>query len=133
MVTRAGPGPSFAAAFGARLRSLRDQRGWTQANLAEAVGAYASQISKYESGEVMPEGETLAALADALDVSLDELVLGRTAANCQDVPHARLHASIRELERLGDPQSIEVAATLIEALTTQVRQSTMAMRSYRRS
>ena len=70
---------SFAAELGARLRASREKRGLTQQQLAEGIDTYAPQISKYESGEVVPEGETLAALAVVLEVSLDELILGRPA------------------------------------------------------
>lgn len=54
-------GKPFAAQFGARLRRARDRRGRTQAQLADAIGAYASQISNYENGEKVPEGETIVA------------------------------------------------------------------------
>ena len=69
--------PSLAAEFGARLRSLRDLRGLTQQQLADRLKAAKSRISRYESGSALPEAETLVTLAEVLEVSIDELLLGR--------------------------------------------------------
>lgn len=109
---------SIATEFGARLRLVREKRGFTQIKLAQAIGAYASQVSKYETGEVMPEGETLATLAEVLDVSLDELVLGRAADRPDDVRNARLRASVRHLEELQDRRLLDVAITVIDGLVS---------------
>jgi len=91
---------SFAEAFGARLREIREKRGLTQQQLAHALHIHRPQITQYESGAVVPEGETLAALGAVLEVSLDELILGRPSEKPDDVRDARLRASIRELEEL---------------------------------
>jgi len=116
---------SFAAEFGARLRASREKRGLTQQQLAEGIDTYAPQISKYESGEVVPEGETLAALAVVLEVSLDELILGRPADRPDDVRDVRLRASVRELEELHDRPLIDVAVTVIDSLVVQAHQSAL--------
>ena len=113
-----------------RLRASREKRGLTQQQLAEGIDTYAPQISKYESGE--PEGETLAALAAVLEVSLDALILGRPADRPDDVRDVRL-PSIRELEELHDRPSIDVAVTVIDALVAQAHQSALCERvSHRR-
>jgi transcriptional regulator with XRE-family HTH domain len=109
-------GASFAAEFGARLRAIREKRGETQSSLADGIRTYASQISKYETGEVVPGGETLAALAEVLSVSLDELVLGRTNGQPEEVHDGRLRLSVRALEELGNRRLTEVAVTVINAL-----------------
>lgn len=119
---------SFAAEFGARLRAAREKRGLTQQQLAEGIDTYAPQISKYESGEVVPEGETLAALSAVLDVSLDELVLGRPTDRPDDVRDVRLRASVRELEELKDRHLVDVAVTVIDSLVVQAHQSALQER-----
>jgi len=116
-------GPSFATEFGARLRAIREKRGFTQSQLAEAIGTYAPQISKYETGEVVPEGETLAALAEVMDVSLDELVLGRSNDRADDVRDARLRTSVRALEETADRRMLDMAATMINGLVLQAHQA----------
>ncbi len=60
-------------AFGDNLRRLRRERGFTQTDLAEKVGAWFTAISNIERGESVPSLEMAMKLADALDVSLDEL------------------------------------------------------------
>ncbi|CAL9546594.1 hypothetical protein SUDANB175_04352 [Streptomyces sp. enrichment culture] len=48
------PEASAAAAFGDRLRRLRDERGWTQEQLAERCGCTDSHISAVETGRRPP-------------------------------------------------------------------------------
>jgi transcriptional regulator with XRE-family HTH domain len=48
------PEKSPSAAFGLRLRSLRDGRGWTQDELAERMGCSATHISAVETGRRPP-------------------------------------------------------------------------------
>jgi transcriptional regulator with XRE-family HTH domain len=61
-------------AVGPRLRSLRQERGTTLAELAEATGISVSTLSRLESGKRRPTLELLLPLAGALEVALDELV-----------------------------------------------------------
>jgi transcriptional regulator with XRE-family HTH domain len=62
------------AAVGPRLRSLRQQRGTTLADLAAATGISVSTLSRLESGQRRPNLELLLPLAQAHGVPLDELV-----------------------------------------------------------
>jgi transcriptional regulator with XRE-family HTH domain len=62
------------AAVGPRLRSLRQQRGTTLADLATATGISVSTLSRLESGQRRPNLELLLPLARAHGVPLDELV-----------------------------------------------------------
>ncbi|ANW20778.1 helix-turn-helix domain-containing protein [Streptomyces clavuligerus] len=48
------PEKSPRAAFGARLRTLRDERGWTQEELAQRIGCSATHISAIETGRRPP-------------------------------------------------------------------------------
>lgn len=48
------PGSSPVAAFGERLRRLRDERGWTQDELAERTGYSGTHISAVETGRRSP-------------------------------------------------------------------------------
>ncbi|GGY50210.1 helix-turn-helix domain-containing protein [Streptomyces anulatus] len=57
------PERSASAAFGALLRSLRDERGWTQDELAARMGCSGAHISAVETGRRSPTGP-FAARAD---------------------------------------------------------------------
>src|SRR3984893_2309808 len=59
---------------GPRLRSTRQRRGATLAELSETTGISASTLSRLESGGRKPTLELLLALARAYQVPLDELV-----------------------------------------------------------
>lgn len=123
---------TFGAEFGARLRAARERRGLTQQQLAVEVGTYAPRISRYESGAVIPEGETLAAIAEALDVSLDELVLGRPREQPDDVRDVRLRASVRELEAIEDRRFVDAALMVIDAFVVQAQHEATHARVVRR-
>lgn len=60
--------------IGERIRAFREIKRWKQKNLAEATGILAACISLYESGKAIPGTFNLIAIADALEVSLDDLV-----------------------------------------------------------
>ncbi len=64
--------------LGQRIRELRTQRAerWTQEDLAERARISVSFLSMIERGERVAHVETLASLADALDVPLSELFSG---------------------------------------------------------
>ncbi|MFG2601370.1 helix-turn-helix transcriptional regulator [Streptomyces sp. NPDC048462] len=66
------PGRSPSAAFGALLRSLRDERGWTQDELARRIGCSGAHISAVETGRRTPT-QQFAASADRALGSGDRL------------------------------------------------------------
>lgn len=59
--------------FEERLVQLRKARGMSQEELAEKVGVSRQAVSKWETGDAQPDYVKLMALADALEVSLDDL------------------------------------------------------------
>ncbi|MEV3981531.1 helix-turn-helix domain-containing protein [Nonomuraea sp. NPDC049758] len=61
-------------AVGPRLRALRQRRGVTLTQLAEATGISVSTLSRLESGGRRPTLELLLSLARAHQVPLDELI-----------------------------------------------------------
>lgn len=61
---------------GERIRALRQQRNLNQEQLAELANLNRVTIAKYESGRVEPGAQALARIADAMDVTVDE-ILGR--------------------------------------------------------
>ena len=71
-----------------RIRQLRQEKQWTQAELGQKVGVHQKQVSAYERGANVPSTEVLIKLAEAFDVSLDYLAFeakGQTAKiNIQD-------------------------------------------------
>ena len=57
-----------------RIRELRKSRNITQAVLANDIGVSESTISRWESGNAIPDIEMLCTLSEYFDVSIDELL-----------------------------------------------------------
>ncbi|MGN8875284.1 helix-turn-helix domain-containing protein [Pseudoflavonifractor sp. HCP28S3_F10] len=60
--------------IGEKIRFIRLEKGMTQKQVAERCGMADSAIRKYESGTQTPKIETLRRIAEALDVSIYELL-----------------------------------------------------------
>lgn len=72
---------------GGKIRELRKARGLNQDQLAELASLNRVTIAKYESGKVEPGAHALSRIADALEISADEL-LGRAEPSApSDAPH----------------------------------------------
>ena len=71
-----------------RIRQLRQERRWTQAELGDKVGVHQKQVSAYERGVNVPSTDILIKLAEAFDVTLDYLAFEAKGApgklNIQD-------------------------------------------------
>ncbi len=65
------------------IKLLRQERGWTQAELGRRLNVKDSAISKYENGSLQLSGELLNQLADIFGVSTD-FILGRTKYRTYD-------------------------------------------------
>lgn len=63
--------------FSERLKDLRNEKELTQRELARLLELSSSTIAMYETGQRMPDPETLQKLADFFNVTVDYL-LGRT-------------------------------------------------------
>ena len=60
--------------IGQRIIELREQKGWSQADLARACNKDRQAIEKLENGKVNPTLYTLLEVANALETSLAKLV-----------------------------------------------------------
>ena len=59
--------------FSSRLKELRTQKGYSQSELAKKLGVSKSTISMMEVGSRKPSFETMEAIADFFNVSMDYL------------------------------------------------------------
>lgn len=58
------------------LKAVRKARGMTQQELADAANINRVTIAKYETGQIDPTLDSARKMADALGVTIDELVKG---------------------------------------------------------
>lgn len=68
-------------AFGEFLYTLRKEKGMTQAELASALNVTNKAVSKWETGEAMPETSLLLPIAKIFNVTVDELLKGERSEN----------------------------------------------------
>lgn len=69
----------IAPGLGKRLTELREERGWTQKQLAEKAGVSVAFLSEIENGKRNLSSGKLLHLADELGASLDYLMRGEHA------------------------------------------------------
>ena len=60
--------------LGENIKTLRTQKGYSQEALAEKLHVVRQTVSKWEKGLSVPDAEMLTRLADALEVSVSELL-----------------------------------------------------------
>src|SRR5229473_1957236 len=65
---------TLAHSVAAQVRALREGRGWTQEQLAEAAGLSRDAISRIERGDREPKLVTLEAIASAVGLELAQLL-----------------------------------------------------------
>lgn len=66
---------------GTTIRNLRESRNMTQVELGERIGVSSKTISKWETGKGLPDISLLSPLAQALGISLIELMNGAPIQN----------------------------------------------------
>ena len=63
--------------FNEKLKQLRQNREWTQEELADKLFISRTAVSKWESGRGFPSIESLKAISKVFDISIDELLSNR--------------------------------------------------------
>ena len=82
-----GPAP---VGLGERIKQLRKEAGWSQAELGEKVGTDSQRVSRYENERITPSIDAVVRIAEAFNVSLDYLLV-------ETVPRRPLHAAEHSL------------------------------------
>ena len=65
----------------AAIRQVREKRNMTQAQLAYKIGVSSKTVSKWETGKGLPDVTLLQPLAQALNISVIELMNGEQITN----------------------------------------------------
>lgn len=117
-----GPAPM---ALGDRIRQLRKEAGWSQAELGDKIGTDSQRVNRYETGKITPSLDAIVRIAQALNISIDHLLI-------DDIPRRPLHAAEHHLgDRLAtlDELSGDDLASLLhmlDALVAKNRLKTLA-------
>ena len=95
------------------IAELRDKKGWSQADLATKSSVSRVMIGKYERDEAVPSIDAAKKIADALEVSMDNLV-GEGIYNGFD---KKTLQRFKDLEHLEDDKK----KTLFDLIDTYIR------------
>ena len=104
--------------LGGRIKALRLQKKITQERLAEAAGVGVTHISHIETGKTKLSVQCLLDIANALHVSVDELVCGYTSASS-----VILDREIKELLDDCTPQEKQIILETMKSLKSSLRKS----------
>lgn len=92
--------------IGKNIRFLRQQRNWSQDQLAESLHVTRQTVSNYETGRSRPDVEMLTTLAAALDADVKEEILYAPADR---------EVHIRRLRRLAVSAVVTALLGILEA------------------
>ena len=81
--------------FKERVFQARKAKGFSQEDLAEMIGVSRQAVSKWETGETMPDIEKLIALCNALDLNMEYLALGKESVPSEKIsPRPKLWIAV---------------------------------------
>ena len=101
--------------IGLRIKTMRQSRRMTQADLAKAIDQSPSSITMYETGRRRPDFETLEALADVFNVSLPSIVGDENGYEMD--PHIRIVSGM--MESMSEEQKQQIVAIVRAVVDTQ--------------
>lgn len=113
---------AFFQALGSRIAQARKDRGMTQQALAEALGIAQQTLGHYEVARARIAADLLPRLADALDISLDELLMGQPTIRLPGKrgPASRLEQQLDAVTRLPKAKQ-KVVAELIDSVIVKAQ------------
>ena len=85
--------------IGEKIKDYRKQKGWTQLELGKKIGLGKNAISNYEKGFRTPKKDTMFALAEAFNISIDDLF---PPTSTKEAPETSQKPSDLRLARLTD-------------------------------
>ena len=106
-------------AFGARVKQLRKNQGWSQKQLAGQLHIRFQLLNKYEGGQHIPPPETLIKLASVLGTTVDYLLTGNPQQELPTVDES-LFRRFQVLERFNDDDK-QTVIKLIDAMIAKQR------------
>ena len=90
--------------FSQKLRRLRQEKNWSQENLAEEIGVKRLAIGKYESGQTKPSAETLQKISEVFGVSIDYLLSEDSEKSKGEIKDKTLLEYVAEIEQMNEEE-----------------------------
>jgi transcriptional regulator with XRE-family HTH domain len=94
--------PTASKNFPDRLKSIRNEKGWSQGQLAKKLGIDPQTVSKYERGVIFPTVNMMINLAKAFEITLDDLVFDDRKIDLDAVKNQELIKRFYKVSQLSD-------------------------------
>lgn len=104
--------------FGRRLARLRKDAGYSQRSFADEIGISNRMVAYYEAQTDHPPAHLLPAIADALNITIDQLLARSPIPKRKTPQNERLMRQLRQVEKLPT-RARQSVLEHIEALTTK--------------
>lgn len=88
--------------LGTMISSLRKDKGMTQLELAEIMGVTDKAVSKWERDLSCPDINSIPKLAEILEISVDDLMQGKTETKEQDTKEKKENISRNKVYEIVD-------------------------------
>jgi len=100
--------------LGDRIKRLRQERNWSQAQLAQRLNLHQKQVSGYERNVHVPSVDVLIRLAELLNVSLDYLAFENRddARSATQIADRELLRKMEEVDKLPEADKSAIKAVL---------------------
>lgn len=99
--------------IGDRIKRLRQEKGWSQAQLASKLNTHPKQVSKYERGINLPSTEVLVRMTQIFNVSADYLIFEeRSDKDQSSIADRELVQKLSEIDKLSEQDKAIVKGVL---------------------
>ena len=113
-----GMDDALNANLGKNILRFRKLRQWTQRDLGDLLKVDHSMVARWENGKVFPRSKTIHKIAEALEVTVDDLLTdggGAGVSRIQDPELVELLSQIPILE----PKELEALKTVLSGMLTR--------------
>lgn len=90
--------------FSSNIKLYRTQKGISQEELGGLIEVHPNQLSKYERGQASPSIDVVQRIANALEVSIDQLVFGADVFNAEQLDDRELASLFSKVQKLSNKQ-----------------------------
>jgi transcriptional regulator with XRE-family HTH domain len=116
-------------AIGNKIRRLRQDRNWSQTQLAQKIDINKRFISAYETGKSKPSAKTLQKLAEVFSVSVDYLLSDEQTKNLASVSitDKTLLEYFEEVQQMSEADQ-QAVKTMLEALIIKNKMTSLVQK-----
>jgi len=103
--------------LGERLARIRNEKGFTQTELADKIGIVQNIVSAYEKGRLRLTAEMVIRIAKALGVSADEILGLQKKSSNGTIKNRRILRRIQQIDKLSKRDQEALLRTIDAFLT----------------